>query len=204
MKAALKWVALFLVGTLVGGSVLWGAIQQFDWLKPKPTVTVETTISEVVRSLKREEQVVLVSLGVQGITERTVARKVWGKEVPGSKRTLFVQHNYRALLGIDGKQVTVKQTGPKAVEVTIPEFLFIGYNDVSFKTAVEQNGVLSWATPEIDTTNLITEILNAQTKQQHVRDNREILEEQAKAFYGGIIEGVDPTITAKFKYTKTS
>lgn len=186
----------------VTSTALWFRSRQ---ARPAPTAVETTTkMNEVVQSIKREEKVVLLSLGVQGITERSVTRKVWGKDVPGTRRTMFIQHNYRALLGVDGKGVTLTQTGPKTVRVDIPEFLFIGYNDVSFKTAVEKNGVLSWGTPEIDTTNLITEILNSQAKQQHVRDNREPLEEQARAFYGGIIKGVDPSITPTFRFATSS
>ncbi len=87
------------------------------------------------------------------------------------------------------------------MNVTIPQFIFIGHDKPAFKLAAETNGVLSWVTPEIDTTEMINKILNAETQNQYIEANREILRDQAKSFYTGIIAGVDPTITVTVTYS---
>lgn len=90
--------------------------------------------------------------------------------------------------------------GEKRFQITIPAFKFIGHDKAEFKTVVEQSGVLSWATPEIDTAKAITKILNSEAQQKHVNDNRDLLEAQARSFYSGIIRGVDPTIELTFVF----
>lgn len=160
----------------------------------------ESHNSQVVSSLRREEQVVLLSLGVQGISEERTAKTVLGHTVPGSGRTLFLQYNYRAKLGIDGRAVTITEKGDKSYLVSIPPFAFLGHDEVTFKTAIEDNGVISWVTPEIDKPAVITKILNDQTRQQHVDDNVDLLQEQAKAFYEGIVKTVQPDATLEFEF----
>lgn len=43
-------------------------------------------------------------------------------------------------------------------------------------------------------------MLDDDAKQQHITDNRDLLEDQARAFYGGIIHGIDEEITLEFKF----
>ena len=71
---------------------------------------------------------------------------------------------------------------------------------MTFKVAVEKNGVLSWVTPEIDTVEMTNQILNDETQQKYLDDNEEILREQAQAFYKGIVGAIDPDIRLEFDY----
>ena len=106
--------------------------------------------SQVINAVDRVEQVALVSLGIQGINESRANSEVFGLKVPGSDRVTFVQYSFRGKLGIDGENVTVTPTGENSYRVTIPKFIFIGYDDLDFKVAAEDNGVLSWVTADID------------------------------------------------------
>lgn len=72
---------------------------------------------------------------------------------------------------------------------------------MQFKTALEENGVLSWTTPDIDTAQVISELLSDEAQTEHVVNNQQILEEQAIAFYSGIISGVDDQATLDFEFT---
>lgn len=163
-------------------------------------VELKSTNTQVVRSVRMEEQVVLMSLGIQGLTEEKRNSTVLGKDIPGTGRSVFIQYSYRAKLGIEGDEVRVEQTGDKQYLVTIPEFVFLGHSDEDFKTVVEDNGMLSWVTPDIDTAAVITKVLNDEAKQQHVDDNHALLEDQARNFYTGIIHGIDPEIEVDFKF----
>ncbi|MGO1775571.1 MAG: hypothetical protein ACTHYY_09155, partial [Agrococcus casei] len=71
-------------------------------------------------------------------------------------------------LGLEGEPVTIAETGENAYLVTVPEFVFIGHDDAVFETAVEKNGVLSWATPEIDTTDMVNRILSSDAEAEYV------------------------------------
>ena len=197
---AMVAVPLVVLGLIVAGAV-YSVNKFFD--KDPVTVEFETKITAVTRSLERQQKVVLLKLGIQGITEHNTKTKVWGMEIPGSGRTLFMQHTYDALLGVDGSLVTVTQTGENAIEVSIPEFIFIGYNNAEFKVVVEDNGAISFVTPEIDTATLITQVLDDKAKKQHIDTNLDLLRTQAETFYGSIIKGVDPNLQVTYKFAST-
>lgn len=163
----------------------------------------EDRSTQIVNSVTREEQVVLLSLGIQGIDDKAGEKsKFFGMfEIPGSERTKFIRYSFDAKLGIDGKDVLIKQTGENEFLVTIPEFIFIGHNNAYSETAVDKNGALSWLTPEIDSAKVASEVLNnAETQKQYIDKYEEILRDQAKVFYSGIITGIDPTVVLTFKF----
>lgn len=47
---------------------------------------------------------------------------------------------------------------------------------------------------------MINNILSDENKQKYITQNEAALKEQAKAFYSGIIAGVDPEITIEFEF----
>lgn len=162
---------------------------------------VQSTNTQVVKAVEREEQVVLLSLGIQGLVEKSSAGQVFGVKVPWTNRTQFVQYSYKAKLGIEGKDVSVRETGEHSYTVHIPDFIFIGHSDEEFKTAVEDNGVLSWTTQPLDAASTVTDVLSADKKRKDINDNRELLEEQARNFYEGIIRGVDPEAQVTMEFS---
>lgn len=123
-------------------------------------------------------------------------------DVPGSGRASFIQYGFSAKLGIDGQEVKIEQTADDAFLISIPKFIFIGHDDVNFKVAAVNNDILSWTTPEIDTVEMINSVLNDETKQQYIDSNEEILRDQAKAFYAGIITSIDSTIVVNFEFRR--
>lgn len=160
----------------------------------------ETRNEQVVHSIERHEKVVLLGLGIQGIEEQRDSSTVFGKEIPGSGRAAFIKYTYRAQLGVDGENVTIKKTGENAFKVSIPEFIFIGHDGLDLEKVVEDNGVLSVVTGEIDELEMVNDVLNDEMKDQHVADNDDLLRDQAENFYSGIIKSIDPTITLEFDF----
>lgn len=156
--------------------------------------------SRTVASLTREEQVVLLSLGIQGIAERNEKSSVLGFDVPGSGRATFLQYEFNAKLGLEGKDVTIEPTGEESLLITIPEFVFIGHDNPNFRLAAEDNGVLSWITPETDTIDMINNILDSEAQQEYIDSNEDILRDQAEVFYTSIVESVDPDISLTFDF----
>ena len=161
---------------------------------------VESKNTQVINAVQREEQVVLLSLGIQGLAEKSSAGEVFGVRVPWTDRTQFVQYSYKAKLGIEGKDVRVTESGEYAYTVEIPQFIFIGHTDEEFKTAVEDNGVLSWTTQPLDAASTVSDVLSADKKREDINDNRELLQDQARSFYEGIIRGVDPEAQVTLKF----
>ena len=169
-------------------------------VKDPVDVETESSNTKVIKAVEREEQVVLVSLGMEGLSEESATSKLWNWQVPGSERTQYIKYSYRAKLGIEGSQVQVEEESPHHFRVQIPEFIFIGHSDENFETAVEDNGALSWITPDIDKAETITKILNEDKKKEDIADNRDVLQSQAKQFYTGIISGVDPEAEVDFSF----
>lgn len=188
-------ILALIVGLVVGAGIVRS-------MAPAVGTEVETLNEQVARSISLDEQVVLVSLGIQGITSERIQSTVFGKKVPGTARTSFLQYTYDAKLGIEGDEVIVEETGENQFLVKIPEFIFIGHENAEFKTVVEDNGVMSFVTPEVDTAGLITEVLNEDARDTHIDSNREVLELQARNFYSGIIHGVEPDIDLTFEFAE--
>lgn len=162
----------------------------------------ESRDSQVISSITRADQVVLLSLGIQGIAEKNENSKFFGMDVPGSERTSFIQYSFDAKLGIEGKDVAIRQTGDDAFVVSIPKFIFIGHSNENFRLVAENNGLLSWVTPEISSVEMINTILDSDAEDQYIIRNREVLEDQAKAFYGGIITSIDPNVFVRFEFRR--
>lgn len=161
--------------------------------------------SQVVQSVEREEEVVLLSLAVQGIDKDTEARKLPFGDLWESGRASYIQYEFRAKLGIDGEDVDIepKPEAENTYIVSIPEFIWIGESEWSTEVAVENNGALSLFTPEIDQVEQINEILqNAGIKEKHLKANDEQLRGQARAFYTGILTAIDPEVALQFEFTE--
>ncbi|MGD8214017.1 hypothetical protein [Aestuariimicrobium sp. Y1814] len=199
-RSAWPILLLALVMLAVGAGVMTAVNRAMAPLATPITVETEKNDTRIIESITRKEQVVLLSLGIQGIAEQTQTTKLFGKSIPGSSRAMFVQYNFHAKLGIEGKDVEIQQTGDDEYLVTIPEFIFIGHDKESFKLVTEDKGVLGFVTPEIDPVEMINGILNDDAKQQYVNTNREVLRDQAQAFYSGIILSIDPAVKVKFAF----
>lgn len=165
---------------------------------------VESHDTQVVHSLTREEQVVLLTLGIQGIREtRTEEARLFGLDqlrIPWSDRASFIQYEYKSKVGFEGGEVEIEQIGEKRYRITVPEFEFIGTSDPQLQVAVEDNGVLSWTTPPIDQLEVANEILNDEVKDEQIAENEDILRDQAESFYNGILQGIDPELTAEYVF----
>ncbi|RNE48499.1 hypothetical protein [Corynebacterium alimapuense] len=203
-----KWISLISVAivlmAVVGAGAFFGgsawALKNTPILDDLVEVEVVSNDEKIITAIERQEQLVLLSTNVQGLSEERVNRSFLGRTLIGSERTQFLQYSYRAKFGIEGSEVTVTETDDNQYLIVVPKFIFIGHDSEQFKTAIENNGALSWATPEIDTARTITSILNAETKAEQINDNRDLLEDQARAFYLGIIHSIDDQVEVQFEF----
>jgi len=197
-KVLVSVMAICLVAA--GALLALGATRAFPSFSLFDTES-ETRDTQIINSITRTEQVALLSLGIQGISEKNQRGTFpFGIDVPGSERASFVQYGFNAKLGIEGKDVKIVQTGKTAFLVSIPKFIFIGHDNESFKLVAENNDVLSWVAPKIDTFEMINKILNNDTQKKYIDSNEEILKDQAKVFYTSIITSIDPTIAIRFEF----
>lgn len=192
------WLATALVAAVV--LLAFGADKIFSGLSIFESNS-ETSHTQIINAVERKEQVVLLSLGIQGISEKSAGRSAFfGVEIPGSERASFIQYTFNAKLGIEGKDVDIEQTADGDYLVQIPEFKFIGHDNVSFQLVAENNGVLSWVTPEIDSLEMVNNILSADDQEQYIASNEEMLRGQAEAFYSRIITSIAPAAQVSFDF----
>lgn len=197
IKLAAVVVAMAMVGLLV--LVGYQAVRGMGWLSAIG-IESESRDSQVIRALKRTEEVSLLSLGVQGIREEEESRTVFGQSIPGTGRQLFLQYEFTAKLGIDGAQVNIERIGGNAYRITVPEFQFIGYDEPEFQVAVEDGGALAWVTPDIDQLEVVNDLLNDEARDTYLSEYEEDLRAQAQVFYDGILASVDPAIETEYEF----
>jgi hypothetical protein len=196
-SSALRLLSLLVVFLLAFG--LFTVAKDRDWLSPIG-IDSESHDSQVIQAIERTEEVSLVSLGIQGLSDEQRDADIFGKSIPGTEETVFLQYNFDAKLGIDGARVELKKTGEGDYLVSVPEFTFIGYDEPTFKVATEAGGVLRFITPDIDKVEMVNRILDEDARQTYVAKNEDLLKDQTKVFYNRLITSIDPSSETKFEF----
>lgn len=192
----LKILLVVLILALVAGAAFAGLIVG------KILGASEERDVQVVRSVQGEEQVILLTAGLTDITEESDSQTFFGLfDIPLTDRTTFLRYEFDAKFGIDGRQVEIEPLGDKRYRITIPEFMFLGYDDPDFSVATEANGILSWTTPEIDTLEATEKLLTDDAVTEHIKGFRPLLEEQTVTFYTRIVSSIEPDATLEFEFT---
>lgn len=197
MKIKSAFTTVFVIVLFVAAlAVTWSVARAI----PVDTVA-DSSNTQVITAVERQEQIVLLSASTQGLSEEHRARILFGKHVPGSGRTQLVQYSYSAKLGVEGADVEIRETGDNEFLITVPEFIVIGHSDADFKTVFDDAGVLSTMTEKIDTASTVSGILSEEAMAEEVISlNRQLLEDQARLFYTGIISGIDADVNLDFAF----
>lgn len=196
----LVWPLILMLVLLIAGGIFLviKASSLGSWFG---TSTQESS-SQVITSITRTEEVSLLSLGVQGIDSKKTNSKVpfLGMDIPGSERATFLQYEFKAKLGIDGKKTKIEQIEEDTYRVSIPEFIFIGHDDVTFELVVDNSGGISLITPQIEQLEMVNKILDSKAQEKYIANNEDVLRDQAKSFYTGIVNAIDPNATLEFVF----
>lgn len=188
-------LALVVLALLVGAAL--GGVAVGTYLGAREIRDVQ-----IVKSIVREEQVVLVTTGLADVIDarRTGLELLPGLTLPGSERQTLIRYDFDAKFGIEGRDVTIEPTGTDAYLLSIPEFVFLGYENPVFTVVSENNGILSWTTPEIDNLDVVERKLTDEAVANEIDGIRPLLEEQARTFYTDIITAIDPGVTLTFEF----
>lgn len=183
------------------------ALLAFAGLKAMPSLMASGSESEgrdsrIIESISRKEQVVLLSLGIQGISEKSGKSTFLRIDVPGSKRASFLQYSFNAKLGVEGRDVRILQTGDKKFLISVPEFIFIGHENEDFRLVAENKGVLSFITPDNDPVEMINNILSEDAQAEYIQANERVLVEQIMIFYSSIITAIDPEVQVRYDFSQ--
>lgn len=189
------WISVVVILILVVGAAVAGV------LIGRLMGATEERSTQVVRSVKLEEEVILLSAGIADVKERREDQKFFGLfDIPGTEREMFVKYEFDAKFGIDGAQVEIDQTGDKEYRITIPEFEYLGSDDPDFESATETNGILSWSTPQIDKFEFVENVLTPEAVAEHLEGFRPMLKLQAEAFYSRIVTSIEPDAELVFVF----
>lgn len=205
-KILLVLFVLLLIGTAAFGGLVVG----------KALGASEDRDVQVIRSITREEQVVLLTAGVADLKQESAdglsitipgldlipGLGTWEFDVPGSERQMLIRYDFDAKIGIEGKDVKIERQLDGSYHLTIPEFIYIGSEDPEISVASESNGVLSWITPEIDKFEAAKEVLSEESVAKTIEGARPVLEEQARIFYTNILTAIDPDIDLEFTFAE--
>lgn len=161
-----------------------------------------TETDQIIESVTREEQVVLLGLGIVGISETVEeGSSFFGLfSIPASGRETIAKYSFTAKLGIEGGEIKVRQHNENSYTVTIPEFIFIGHSDVKMELSSEKNGILSFTTEKIDQFEVASKILGPEEMGDYIEEYEDVLRDQAEVFYTNIIRGIDPEVEIKFSF----
>lgn len=192
-------ISVVVLSLMVGAILALWAANAFPQLTPFGTDSSQKD-TQVINAVTRIEQIALVSLAIEGITENRSNSELFGVDVPWSDRVSFIRYSFDAKLGLNGEDVTVTQTGENSFEIELPEFIFIGHDQINFALAAENNGVLSWVTADIDPLEIVNEVLDEDAQAEYVKKNAELLEDQAESFYRSLVLSVNPEANVKFVF----
>ena len=189
-----------ITGTVIAVLVV-GAVALWDWKVSSWFTTDSTTTAlEQITEVKPIQEVALLSLGIEGLLEQSDAQEVMGMRIPGSGRVVLLQYEFTAKLGIEGEDVKITPTGENTFRVSIPEFVFIGHSDTKFGIANEENGILSWVTPDIDTTGMVNTVLGLDAQKEYIKEHSQELQDQATLFYTTLLTSVAPDVSLEFEF----
>jgi len=158
--------------------------------------------SSVVDSVADIGEIALVQLGIVDIysTEQATYIPYIGSLI-GSERKKFLRVEFDAKLGIDGNRVVITPLGNNNYEVKIPPFIFIGFDNLKSEVAAENNGILSWTNPQIDSTDMINEIFSDANKKIYLGKYHKQLEDSARVFFTQLIRAIDPDAKLTFVFS---
>lgn len=160
----------------------------------------ESKDTQIITAVEQQEELALVSLGVQGIKEKNSEFTINDWQLPGTAKATFIQYTFKAKLGIDGEDVSIEQDASGTYQVSIPEFIFIGHDEIDFKLITENNGALSWLSPAVEQTEMINEVLGEDLQAQYLADHEDALKDQSEHFYRSIITGIQPEADVEFEF----
>ena len=195
-----------LVGLILGAIVAGGVVWQINRHNSKSHTPAAQTVKKdqetlTIKSLTKEKQVVLVNLGMSEVFSEEKSSQLFGKNIVGTNRKKFMQATFDAKLGINGKDVDITSNGKDSYVITVPKFIFIGYNNPNFKLLDEHNGVFSSFTSDISETDMINKVLNDKSKQKYVEKYDDLLKKATKEFYRELAHSIDPDAKLSFKFS---
>lgn len=194
MKKALAIIIALIILVVVIVAGIW-------FLQNNAGVKTESNESIIIHSVENIGEIALLQLNIEDIYDRkntTNIPKIG--ELIGSERKMFLRVSFDAKLGINGNEIEINPKGNNIYEITVPPFIFIGYNNFNSEVAAEDKGILSWTNKEIKESDIINDILGKKNKQKYLVKYDDQLKESTELFFTQLIKGIDPDAVVTFTF----
>lgn len=195
----LLWPMLLLVAVIVGAS---GFAITSLWLASPFSVATQSRSTQVVDALEKKGEVVVLQMSVVEMDDLKTIAQFYDFDIPGTNRATFLRYEFDAKLGFDGEDVDIADKGDGSFVVSIPEFVFIGFDNWDTEVSAEENGLLSWFTPAIDDREMAEDFITDDKKSEYVQKHLDDLKAQAQEFYTAIATSIDPDVTIEFEFAQ--
>lgn len=156
--------------------------------------------SQVISALERTGEVSLITAHTSGVYEVENHTVIFGKRLPGSAKTVFIEYSYENKLGFDASAVNIKPKYNNEYQIIIPEFILIGKNNIEVETVFNKRGPISFSTENIDVAKATEEILASGKGEELIESNRDLLEDGAEEFYEDIILEFDDEVRLDYRF----
>jgi hypothetical protein len=184
--------ATFGIVVLVGGALVAGVAAGLltpPWLASALGPQTPIRNEQVVTSIQKEEQSVLLTLGVQGISEAKGIPPAILKDFPLLQKARLMQYSMKAKLGVDA--VTIDATDDHRFVVTVPGFIWIGQDNLKIDRVFGDDGVLSAFTEQDSETEQYNAIVADDLKQKYLEGNDDALRDQAEFYFTKLAKSID-------------
>lgn len=157
---------------------------------------------QVVTSMEKKEQTVLLELGIEGVSEAKGIPPAILKEFPLLQKARYMIYTSKIKLGVDA--VIVKSTGDHQFEVSVPAFIWIGEEDTKVNKVISQDGVLSAFTEQKSDLEQRDALFTADTKTKYLEQNQQTLRDQAEFVFTKLATSIDPDAKLTFVFADES
>lgn len=194
-------LATFGVVVLVLGSVVVGVAAGLltpPWLASALGSQSVVRNEQVVMFITKEEQTVLLTLGVEGISESEGLPPAVLKDVPLLQKARLMQYSLKAKLGVDAE--TIDATGDHQFVVTVPPFIWIGEADRKIERVINDDGGLSAFTEQKTESEQLNGLVDDDLKTKYLKSNAEALRNQAEFHFTKLAHSIDPDAELTFEF----
>jgi hypothetical protein len=189
-------VVVLVIGALIAG-VAAGLLTP-PWLASALGPQTPIKNEQVVTSIEKEEQSVLLTLGTQGISEAKGIPPAILRDFPLLQKARLMQYSMRVKLGVDA--VSIDAVEDHKFRVTVPKFVWIGQEDLKIERVFSDDGALSAFTEQDSEAEQFNAIIDDELKRTYLEANDQALRDQAEAYFTKLARSIDPAAELEFVF----
>jgi len=194
---AVLGIVLLVVGALVGGFA--AGILTPPWVATALSSQSVIKNEQVVTSMEKKEQSVLLELKVKSVSEARGVPPTVIQGLPFLEKARYMIYTSKVKLGVDA--VTVVPTGDHEFVVQVPPFIWIGEDDTNIEQVISDDGILSAFTTQQSEVDQFNAIFTDELKDDYLEQNDQTLRDQTEFYFTKLATSIDPDAKLTFEFT---